>query len=184
MENGMKIVTIGRGTIGGGLASLWRDAGHDVEAFGRDGGDASGADVVLIAVPGAEISSALSKVTGLKGTIAIDATNILPSRHGDFPSYAHEVQSFTHAPVAKSFNTNFGKLYGAVQVQRVRPSNWYVADDGARDVTEQLIRDAGYDPINVGDLSRARDLENVVWLLMSIQPVGGVFYRFAVPGEL
>jgi predicted dinucleotide-binding enzyme len=180
----MKIVTIGRGTIGGGLASLWRDAGHEVDEFGRDGGDAAGADVVLIAVPGAAISPALSKVTGLEGTIAIDATNILPARHGDFLSYAHEVQSFTHAPVAKSFNMNFGKLLGAARAQRVRPSNWYVADDGARDVTEQLIRDAGYDPVNVGDLSRARDLENAVWLLMGIQPVGGVFYRFAVPGEL
>lgn len=180
----MKIVTIGRGTVGGGLASLWRDAGHEVDELGRDGGDASGADIVLVAVPGAAISPALSRVTGLEGKIAIDATNILPSRHGNFPSYAHEVQSFTHAPVAKSFNTNFGGLFGAAREQRVRPSNWYVADDGARDLTEQLIRDAGYDPVNVGDLSRARDLENVVVLLMGIQPVGGVFYRFAVPGEL
>ena len=180
----MKIVTIGRGNIGGGLAGLWRDAGHEVEELGRDGGDASGADVVLVAVPGAEISPALGNVTGLEGKIAIDATNILPARHGDSPSYAHEVQSFTHAPVAKSFNTNFAGLYGAVREQRTRPSNLYVADDGARDVAEQLIRDAGYDPVNVGDLSRARDLEDTVWLWMGVRPVGGVFYRFAVPGEL
>ena len=48
----MKIVTIGRGMIGGGLAGLWRDAGHEVEELGRDGGDASDADAVLVAVPG------------------------------------------------------------------------------------------------------------------------------------
>jgi predicted dinucleotide-binding enzyme len=180
----MKIVTIGRGMIGGGLAGLWRTAGHDVEELGRDGGDASAADVVLVAVPGAKISEALGKVTGLEGKIAIDATNIMPARQGDFPSYAEEVKSLTHGPVAKSFNMNFGELFGAVREQRVRPSNWYVADEGAREVTERLIRDAGYDPVHVGDLSRARDLENAVWLLMSVQPVGGVFYRFAVPGEL
>ncbi len=180
----MKIVTIGRGRIGGGLADLWRDAGHEVDELGRDGGDASDADAVLVAVPGALISPALSGVTGLEGKIAIDATNVLPERHGDFPSYAEEVKSFTHAPVAKSFNMNFGGLLGVVREQRVRPSNWYVADEGARRVTEQLIRDAGYDPVRVGDLSRARDFENAVWLLMGIQPVGGVFYRFAVPGEL
>ena len=180
----MKIVTIGRGKIGGGLANFWRNAGHEVDGLGRNGGDASDADVVLVAVPGAQISPALSRVSGLEGKIAIDATNILPERHGDFESYAHEVKSFTHAPVAKSFNMNFGKLFGVVQEQRVRPSNLYVADDGARDVTEQLIRAAGYDPVNVGDLSRARDFENAVWLLMGVQPVGGVFYRFAVPGEL
>lgn len=180
----MKIVKIGRGTIGGGLGRLWRAAGHDVDGLGRDGGDASHADVVLVAVPGAMISTALGSVTGLDGKIAIDATNILPARHGDFPSYAHEVQSFTHAPVAKSFNMNFGSLFGALTEQRVRPSNWYVADEGARQATEQLIRDAGYDPVRVGDLSRARAFEEAVWLLMGVQPVGGVFYRFAVPGQL
>lgn len=180
----MRIVTIGRGTIGAGLGRLWRAAGHDVTGLGRDGGDASDADVVLVAVPGATISSALSKVTGLEGKIAIDATNILPSRHGDFPSYAEEVKSFTNAPVAKSFNMNFGQLLGLVQEQRVRPSSLYVADGGAQQVTEQLTRDAGYDPVRVGDLSRARDFENAVWLLMGVQLVGGVFYRFAVPGQL
>ncbi|WP_219912145.1 NADPH-dependent F420 reductase [Nonomuraea fuscirosea] len=183
-ETEMKIVTIGRGTIGGGLAGLWRAAGHDVEELGRDGGDASDADVVLVAVPGDQISPALSKLTGLEGKIAIDATNILPARHGDFPSYAEEVKSFTGGPVAKSFNMNFGSLFGAVREQRVRPSNWYVADEAAREITERLIRDAGYDPVRVGDLSRARDFENAVWLLMGVAPTGGVFYRFAVPGEL
>jgi 8-hydroxy-5-deazaflavin:NADPH oxidoreductase len=180
----MKIVTIGRGRIGGGLARLWREAGHEVTELGREGGDASDADVVLVAVPGATISDALSKVQGLEGKPAIDATNIMPARHGDFPSYAEEVKSFTGAAVAKSFNMNFAGLFDQVRHQRVRPSNWYVADDEAVQVTEQLIRDAGYDPVRVGDLSRARDFENAVWLLMGIQPVGGVFYRFAAPGDL
>lgn len=180
----MKIVTIGRGNIGGGLARLWRDAGHKVEGLGRDGGDASDADVILVAVPGDQISPALTRVTGLDGKTAIDATNILPSRHGEFPSYAEEVKSFTSGPVAKSFNMNFAALFDAAREQRVRPSNWYVADEDARGVTEQLIRDAGYDPVHVGDLSRARDFEDAVWLLMGIAPPGGVFYRFAVPGEL
>ena len=95
------------------------------------------------------------------------------------------MKSFTHAPVAKSFNMNFGSLFDVVSQQRVRPSNCYVADEGARVVTEQLIRDAGYDPVHIGDLSRARDLENAAArLLMGVQPVGGVFYRFAIPGEL
>jgi 8-hydroxy-5-deazaflavin:NADPH oxidoreductase len=48
----MKITTIGRGTIGGGLAGLWRAAGHEVDELGREGGDASGANVVLVAAPG------------------------------------------------------------------------------------------------------------------------------------
>jgi 8-hydroxy-5-deazaflavin:NADPH oxidoreductase len=183
-ENTVKIVTIGRGNIGGGLARLWREAGHEVTELGREGGDASDADVVLVAVPGPTISDALGKVRGLEGKLAIDATNVMPARQGDFPSYADEVKSFTGAAVAKSFNMNFAGLFDQVREQRVRPSNWYVADDDAVQVTEQLIRDAGYDPVRLGNLSRARDFENTVWLLMGIQPVGGVFYRFAPPGEL
>lgn len=182
----MKLVTVGRGNIGGGLAGLWRAAGHEVEEIGRDGGDASNADVVLVAVPGDQISAALSRVTGLAGKTAIDATNILPSRHGDFPSYAEEVKSFTGGPVAKSFNVNFGALYGALPDQRVRPSNLYVADDDARPVTEQLIRDAGYDPVYVGDLTRARAFEDAIWLILGAAASAGgpVFYRFAGPGQL
>jgi 8-hydroxy-5-deazaflavin:NADPH oxidoreductase len=183
-EADVKIVTIGRGNIGGGLARLWREAGHDVDELGRDGGDVSEADVVLVAVPGDQISPALNKVTGLAGKIAIDATNVFGERAGGFPSNAEEVASFTGAPVAKSFNANFASLFGRAREQRVRPSNWYVADDGAVEVTEQLIRDAGYEPVRVGDLSRARDLEGAVWLLLEAQPPGGTFYRVAVPGEL
>ncbi len=49
----MKIVTIGRGNIGGGLADLWERAGHQVTRLGREGGDVSDADVgVLMAMPG------------------------------------------------------------------------------------------------------------------------------------
>lgn len=180
----MKISTIGRGHIGGGLARLWRAAGHQVDELGRDGGDASDADVVLVAVPGPKISEALSKVTGLSGKIAIETSNPLPARQGDAPSYVEEVKPFTGGPVAKSFNWNYGALYDAVPKQRVRPSNLYISDEGAQEVTEQLIRDAGFDPVRVGDLSRARAFEDAIWLLVAATPPGGLFYRFAAPGQL
>src|SRR5690348_7746749 len=75
LEEAMKITVIGRGNVGGGLARRWCDAGHEVEELGRDGGDASGADVLLVAVPGPEIANALRKVSGLDGKLTIDATN-------------------------------------------------------------------------------------------------------------
>ena len=43
----MKIATIGRGNVGGGLAKRWRNAGHEVIEIGSDGGDVSGAEVIL-----------------------------------------------------------------------------------------------------------------------------------------
>jgi predicted dinucleotide-binding enzyme len=181
----MKVVTIGGGNVGGGLAALWRKAGHQVTVLGRGGGDASGADVVLVAVPGPAISAALSQVSGLAGKIAIDATNAFPSRNEAFGSLAEEVKSFTGGPVAKSFNLNIAGLYDQIAAQRARPSNFYAADDGARQVTEQLIIDAGYDPVPLGGLDKARALEDLTWLLLAAGKGGApVFYRFAVPGEL
>jgi 8-hydroxy-5-deazaflavin:NADPH oxidoreductase len=64
----------------------------------------------------------------------------------------------------------------------VRPSCLYAADDEARAVTEQLIRDAGYDPVSLGGLENARALEDFVPGVLG--KAGQVFYRFAPPGEL
>jgi predicted dinucleotide-binding enzyme len=46
----VNITVIGRGNVGGGLARRWENAGHAVTAIGREGGDASDADAVLVAV--------------------------------------------------------------------------------------------------------------------------------------
>ena len=51
-------------SLSAGLAALWRKAGHEVTALGRRGGDARGADVVVVAVPGLATSAALGQVTG------------------------------------------------------------------------------------------------------------------------
>ena len=178
----MNITTIGKGNIGGGLAKLWEHAGHTVTTLGSDGGDASDADVVLVAVPSGAISDALGKVTGVEGKTAIDATNAFAGRNEQYESLAQEVKAHTNGPVAKAFNANFATVYDQIGEQRVRPSCLYAADDEAREVAEQLIRDAGYDPVSAGGLENARALEDFVPRLFA--KIGQVFYRFAPPGEL
>jgi predicted dinucleotide-binding enzyme len=73
----VKIVTIGKGKVGGGLADLWRKAGHQVTELGREGGDATGAEAALLAVPAAAISAALAGIRGLDGVPVIDSTNVV-----------------------------------------------------------------------------------------------------------
>jgi predicted dinucleotide-binding enzyme len=182
----VRITTIGRGNIGGGLGKLWSAKGHEVTELGKDGGDASDADVILVAVPSGAIAEALGKVTGIEGKIAIDATNAYAGRDERFESLAHEVKSITGGPVAKSFNLNFASLYDEIANQRVSPSNFFAADDGAREVTEQLIRDAGYDPLYVGGLEHARALEDhlALWMAAVGAGAGRGFYRYAAPGAL
>ena len=183
----MKIATIGRGNIGGGLARLWRKAGHDVTELGRDGGDVSDVDVLLVAVPGQQISGAFDKVTGFQGKPTIDATNAVRGRDEGYESLAHQVKSIVGGPTAKSFNLNFAVLFDEIEKQRVRPSNWFASDDEVREVTEQLIRDAGYEPLYVGGLEHARALEDHLGLLFAASQAGlggQCFYRYAIPGEL
>jgi predicted dinucleotide-binding enzyme len=182
----MKITVVGKGNVGGGLAALWQQAGHEVTALGSDGGDASDAEVVVVAVPSDAIADALGKVNGIGGKTTIDATNALGGRNEEFPSLAHEVKSIVGGPTAKSFNLNFAAIYDQIGEQRARPSNPYATDDDARSVTEQLIRDAGYDPVYAGDLEMARALEDHLDLMFAINQagLGQFFYRMAQPGEL
>jgi 8-hydroxy-5-deazaflavin:NADPH oxidoreductase len=72
----MNIAVIGRGNVGGGLADLWERAGHGVRRIGREGGDVSDAEAVLVAVPGGAIAEALDNVHGIEGKTVIDATNL------------------------------------------------------------------------------------------------------------
>ena len=108
----MKVVTIGKGNVGGGLAELWRNAGHVVTELGREGGDATGADAALLAVPAATIAEALGKVKGLDSVPVIDSTNVVRIQRPDgFDSLSAYVKSLTGGPVAKAFNANFARLY-------------------------------------------------------------------------
>jgi predicted dinucleotide-binding enzyme len=166
--------------VAGGLAKRWEAAGHEVTALGRDGGDASDADVVVVSVPSGAIAEALGKVTGVDGKVAVDTTNAFDGRDEQHQSLAHEVKSITNGPVAKAFNINFATLYDKIDDQSATPGNFYAAEDDAREVAEQLIRDAGYEPISVGGLENARLLEDQINFAMAVAGggLGQHFYRY------
>ncbi len=181
----MRITIIGRGGVGGGLSRLFEAAGHDVTALGRDGGDASEADVVVLAVPSDAIADAFEGVEGVKGKIVLDATNPLQGRPPGIESLAQQVKSLTGGPVAKAFNSNFERLYDDVATAEPRPSAFYCGDDEAREAAEQLIGDAGYEPIYAGGLENAGALEDFVVGVMLPALMAGrgpFFYRVGGPG--
>ena len=98
----------------------------------------------------------------------------------------HEIKSIVGGPIAKSFNLNFAAIYDEIAAQRVRPSNLYIAEDEAREVTEQLSHDAGYEPVYAGGIDNARMLEEHLALMFAISQagMGPHFYRIAPPGDL
>ncbi len=186
----MKVTTIGRGRIGGTLGRLWTSAGHEVTQLGRDGGDAAGADVVLLAVPSEAVPDALASVAGLRGKVVIDATNrmgagAVPPPPAGYPSIAEYVKAQTGGPTAKAFNLNFSTLLDQAARASSRPGNIWVGDDGARAPVEQLSRDIGMEPLNGGPLENAAIQEEFATMLMAIvRDAGGpIFYRFASPQD-
>jgi 8-hydroxy-5-deazaflavin:NADPH oxidoreductase len=180
----MKVAVIGRGNVGGGLARMWEEAGHDVKALGHEGGDVSGSEAILLACPSGAIEDALNGVEGIGNTPVIDATNVFGSgRPERFNSLAEFVKSETGGPVAKAFNANFASLYDRLAEARVPPSMVFAADEEARGVTEQLIRDAGYEPVFAGGLENAGALEDFLGVIFAIAQsgTGQFWYRIAPP---
>jgi predicted dinucleotide-binding enzyme len=182
----MEIAIVGKGNVGGGLADLWEKAGHEVTRIGREGGDVSDAEAVLLAVPGGAIADAFEAVSGWEGKTVIDATNLIGAQPPeDAESNAAYVKSRTHGPTAKSFNINFAASYDKIASARERPGNLWCGDEEARAAVEQLSRDAGYDPIYAGGLENAGLQEQFLRLVFAINQggLGPFFYRMAPPDE-
>ena len=181
----MKIAVVGKGNVGGGLADRWEQTGHEVTRIGKDGGDVSGADAVLVAVPGGAVANAFENVSGWEAKTVIDATNVVGASPPEgFASNAEFLKSKTNGPTAKSFNLNFAVLYDQIGSMQTKPSNIWSGDEEARGVVEQLIRDAGYEPVYAGGLENAGAQEAAIGLFFGLaQASGRFFYRFASPED-
>jgi predicted dinucleotide-binding enzyme len=96
------------------------------------------------------------------------------------------VKSKTNGPTAKSFNTNFATLYDRLGEAGSTPSNMWSGDEEARQVVEQLNRDAGYEPVYAGPLENAAAQENFLRLTSAISQggLGPFLYRMAPPDQL
>ena len=183
----MKIAVLGKGNVGGGLADRWERAGHEVTRIGKEGGDVSDAEAVLVAVPGGAVADALEKVQGIEGKMVIDATNLIGAEPpAGSASNAEFIKSRTNGPTAKSFNLNFAAVYDQLDRVTSRPSSIWSGDEEARGVVEQLTRDAGYEPVYAGGLGNAPVQEAALklWFAMNQGGLGPFMYRIAKPDEL
>ena len=194
----MKISVVGTGRIGSALARAWRITGHDVRLATRDTSraavqalahsidadlvelpEAADADVIALAVPYASVDETLFVLGALEGRIVIDCTNAVgPGMQPEFDSTtsaAEELQrQIPQAHVFKSFNAQGVEIIVNPGFDDIRASNFYCGNDAAaRAVVDRLVRDAGFDPVYVGRLDRARLLESLMLLWVSIAKTRG-----------
>ena len=185
----LKIGIIGTGHIGGALATLWVGAGHEVlmssrhpqelQALAHSLGPrarvgtpleaARFGEVVLISVPyGALPQVGRDLKSELAGKIVLDTGNPYPERDGPMAVEARRkgtgVASAEYLPgvrLVRAFNAiNSGDLRSEAHRKGAPIAIPLAGDDRqALQVAEQLVRDAGFAPVVVGPLSRAREFD-------------------------
>jgi len=182
----LKIGIIGAGRIGGTLATLWAQSGHEVlissrhpaelEALAHSLGPkarvgtpreaALFGDVVLISIPyGALPQVGQDLAHELAGKIVLDTGNPYPERDGEMAIEARRegtgVASARFLPgvrLVRAFNAINYKSLQSEAHRAGEPVAIPLAgdDDQALAVASQLVKDAGFEPVVVGPLARAR----------------------------
>jgi predicted dinucleotide-binding enzyme len=185
----LKIGVIGAGRIGGTMGEHWVKAGHQVffssrhpenlkELVDRLGPRARAGtpkeaaafgEVVFIAVPYAALPElGRDLASELKGKIVVNASNPIPRRDGPMAEEAQkkgaglaDLELLPGARVARAF-TFPGAATFRSEAHRAgdRVAVAVAADDKeAMAMASRLVRDAGFEPVQVGPLARAKDFQ-------------------------
>jgi predicted dinucleotide-binding enzyme len=185
----MKIGIIGTGDIGGALARHWGAAGHELlissrhpeqlQALAREIGPnvkvgtpreaAAFGEVVLVSVPYfATPQVGKDYAAELKGKVVLDTGNPYPGRDGEMANRDRQrgtgVASAEYLPgtrLVRAFNAiNAGPLATQAFHKPERLGIPLASDDAeAMKIASQLVLDAGFDPVPVGGLARAREFD-------------------------
>jgi predicted dinucleotide-binding enzyme len=185
----MKIGIIGTGDIGGALARHWAKAGHQLlissrhpeqlQPLAKELGPnvkvgtpreaAAFGEVVLVSVPyHATAQVGRDHAAELKDKVVLDTGNPYPSRDGEMAVRDRQrstgVASKEYLPgtkLVRAFNAiNSGPLANEAFRKPERIGIPLASDHPeALKVAEQLVSDAGFDPVVVGGLARAREFD-------------------------
>ena len=194
----MKVAIIGAGNVGTALANSIGRAGHDVIITSRDPNDAqqaassSGArvadssaaaaaeaDIVIPAVGMGDIEALAQEIAEpAAGKPVVDVTNRISFGETgpeiDTTSSNAEVISelLPDSPVVKAFNTLFATHQDDPVADGLQLDGFVAGDDpSAKAKVLELVKSIGLRPIDVGPLVRARQLEALAFLNMTLNIV-------------
>lgn len=187
------ITMIGAGKMASILSRYFEKAGHKVHIGAREmekatqlanrighgvqGGSIDEAiqfgDIVFIAVPYLQIPDTI-KLTGLlNGKIVVDISNPLKSDFsglligGDTSSAEELANLLPDAKVVKAFNCLYATvLERGSEYGNHRAQIFYAGDDAAKQEVAELIEATDFEPVDTGQLSSARYLEQLTALVI------------------
>jgi predicted dinucleotide-binding enzyme len=185
----VKIGIIGSGRVGSTLGELWAKAGHpvmfssldltkDKELAARVGNGAQAGtpaqaaafgEVILVSVP----YSALPQIgrdfaPAMKGKVVLDTSNPVQARDGDMAVPAHEkgaglasAEYLPGARLVRAFNSvGFSSLRSEAHRGGEKIAIPLAADDqDALKVAVRLVQEAGFEPVVVGGLGKAKSFD-------------------------
>jgi predicted dinucleotide-binding enzyme len=185
----MKIGVIGSGRVGGTVGELWVKAGHEVMfssldleydkalaarlgAGARAGTSKEAAafgEVLFIAVPYAALPQVGRDLgDALKGKIVLDASNPIPGRDGEMAIEARAKGTGIASPqflpgvrLVRAFNcVGYASMKSEAHRAGEKLGIPLAGDDAsALQVAVRLVQDAGFEPVVVGGLARAKDFD-------------------------
>ena len=199
----MNVSIIGPGTMGKAIAARALAGGHDVTIVGKDADQARAAaeevgaqagerpegDVVVLAVYYNDSLQAVEQYADdIAGKVVVDICNPLNESFSDMvdtPAGSAAEEIAAKAPegtkVVKAFNTTFGNTVKPGEVAG-QPLDVLIAgdDEEAKSQVAQLVEGGGMRAVDAGPLARARELEHLGFLHISLQGTLGTGFGSAV----
>jgi predicted dinucleotide-binding enzyme len=208
----MIVTIVGVGSMARGIGTRALVGGHQVRLVGRTSakaedlanqladdtggsvtGDASlsasatGADVIVLAVPYLAAREVVQQLPQ-NDSVVVDICNPVDLSTFDSlavppgVSAAEEIAAENPgARLVKAFNTTFAGTLVAGQVDG-RPLDVFLAsdDEAAKGTVSRLVRDGGLRPLDAGPLRRARELEAFQFLHLTMQDRLGLQWSSAI----
>lgn len=169
---------IGTGNMGQAIAAVAGKGGHAVQLLGQaDHGTEVSGDIVVLAVPYPALSDVIARRgESLAGKIVVDITNplnfetfdslVVPA---DGSATAEIAAALPQSRVLKAFNTTFAGTLTAGTVGSLPTTVLIAGDDAdAKSDLAGVVTSGGLKAVDAGPLSRARELEAIGFLQLTL----------------
>jgi hypothetical protein len=172
------VTILGTGNMGQAIAGVVSNGGHTVDLLGKEDADKPvTGDVVVLAVPYPAVDGLLAqRGDQLAGKVVVDITNPLNFETFDSltvpadSSAAVEISAaLPQSRVVKAFNTTFAATLAAGTVGPLPTTVLIAGDDAdAKALLAGIVTAGGLRAIDAGSLSRAREMEAIGFLQITL----------------
>ena len=169
---------LGTGNMGQVIASVAAAGGHDVQQLGQSDVDtAISGDVVVLAVPYPAVADVIAqRGEQLAGKVVVDITNPLDFETfdslvvpADGSAAAEIARALPSSTVLKAFNTTFAGTLASGMVGPLTTTVLIAGDDAdAKSTLASIVTSGGVKAVDAGSLKRARELEALGFLQLTL----------------